>query len=36
MLRRIAGVPIRAENYYVAKIAAGSVGADQPAPVYEF
>jgi hypothetical protein len=36
MLRRIAGVPIRAENYYVAKIATGSVGADQPAPVYEF
>jgi hypothetical protein len=35
MLRRIAGVPIRAENYYVAKIAAGSVGADQPAPVRE-
>jgi|SRR5580698_6887141 hypothetical protein len=36
ILRRIAGVPMRAENYYVAKIAIGSVGADQPAPVYEF
>jgi len=36
ILRRLAGVPVRAENYYVAKIAAGSVGADQPAPVYEF
>jgi hypothetical protein len=36
MLRRIAGVPIRAENFYVAKIAVGYVGADQPAPVQEF
>jgi hypothetical protein len=36
MLRRLAGAPMRAENYYVAKIAVGSVGADQPAPVYEF
>jgi hypothetical protein len=36
ILRRLAGVPVRAENYYVAKIAAGSVGADQSAPVYEF
>ena len=36
MLRRLAGTPIRAENFYVAKIAAGSVGADQPAPVQEF
>jgi hypothetical protein len=36
MLRRLAGAPMRAENYYVAKIAIGSVGADQAAPVYEF
>jgi hypothetical protein len=36
ILRRLAGLPVRAENYYVAKIAAGRVGADQPAPVYEF
>jgi hypothetical protein len=36
MLRRLAGAPVRAENYYVAKIAIGSVGADQPAPVQEF
>jgi len=36
LLRRLAGVPMRGENYYVAKIAIGSVGADQPAPVYEF
>ncbi len=36
MLRRLAGAPVRGENFYVAKIAAGTVGADQPAPVYEF
>jgi hypothetical protein len=36
LLRRLAGTPIRAENYYVAKIAIGSVSADQAAPVYEF
>jgi hypothetical protein len=36
MLRRLAGVPVLGENYYVAKIAIGTVGADQPAPVKEF
>ena len=36
MLRRLAGAPVRAENYYVAEIATGQVGADQPAPVQEF
>jgi len=36
MLRRMAGTPMRAENYFVAKIATGTVGADQPAPVFEF
>ena len=36
MLRRLAGVPVLGENYYVAKIATGTVGADQPAPVKEF
>src|SRR5271170_994591 len=36
LLRRLAAAPVRAENYYVAKIAVGSVGADQPAPVHEF
>ncbi len=36
LLRRLASAPVRAENYYVAKIAVGTVGADQPAPVYEF
>jgi hypothetical protein len=36
LLRRLADAPVRAENYYAAKIAVGSVGADQPAPVHEF
>jgi len=36
MLRGIAGCPVRAENYYVAKIEAGRVGADQAGPVREF
>ncbi len=36
MLRRMAGVPVKGENYHVAKIAAGQVGAEQPAPVREF
>jgi hypothetical protein len=36
LLRRVAGAPVRGENFYVAKIAAGTVGADQPAPVREF
>ena len=36
LLRRLAGDPVRAEHYYVAKIATGTVGADQPAPVKEF
>src|ERR1041385_6531779 len=36
MLRRIAGEPMRGENYSIAKIEAGRVGADQPAGVREF
>jgi hypothetical protein len=36
MLRRLAGAPIQGENYYVAAIAAGQVGAAQPAPVKPF
>ena len=36
MLRRMAGVPIRGENYYVAEITLGRVGADQAAPRKEF
>ena len=36
MLRRIAGEPMRGENYSTAKIEAGRVGADQAAGVREF
>jgi hypothetical protein len=36
MLRRIAGMPIRSENYARAEIARGRVGADQPVPKVEF
>ena len=36
MLRRLAGVPVRGENYLRADIAAGRVGPDQPAPRVEF
>jgi len=36
MLRRIAGCPMRGENYYVANIEAGRVGAAQAAAVREF
>ena len=36
MLRRIAGCPIKGENYYQADIVAGRVGAEQTAPRREF
>ena len=36
LLRRIADSPIRGENYSVAKIEAGRVGAEQAAAVFEF
>lgn len=36
MLRRLAGVPMRGENYYVAQVASGQVGSQQPAPKREF
>ena len=36
MLRRVAGCRMSGENYFVAAIASGRVGADQPAPVKEF
>jgi hypothetical protein len=36
LLRRLAGVPVRGENYYVADISAGRVGADQAAARKEF
>jgi hypothetical protein len=36
MLRRLAGAPIRGENYYIAAVAIGQVDATQPAPVQPF
>jgi hypothetical protein len=36
MLRRLAGAPVKGENYAKAAIAAGVVGESQPAPRVEF
>jgi hypothetical protein len=36
LLRRLAGVPVRPENYFVADIVAGRVGAKQTPPKREF
>jgi hypothetical protein len=36
MLRRLAGCPIKGENYFKAEIAAGHLGAEQSAPRHEF
>ncbi|MGA3087126.1 MAG: hypothetical protein ABSD75_00850 [Terriglobales bacterium] len=36
MLRRMAGVPIKGENYFVAEITVGRVGADQALPRQQF
>jgi len=36
MLRRLAGAPIKGENYSKAKIACGHVGLEQAQPVMEF
>lgn len=36
MLRRLAGAPVRGENYARATITAGTVGITQAAPAYEF
>jgi hypothetical protein len=36
MLRRLSGSPIRGENFFVADIKAGKVGAAQPAPLKTF
>jgi len=36
LLRRLAGCPVRGENYYKADIAAGRVGPDQAQPKFEF
>jgi hypothetical protein len=36
MLRRMAGAPLKAENYFKAAISAGTVGSQQPASRVEF
>ena len=36
MMRRLAGSPVRGENFFVAAVAVGQVGANQPAPVQPF
>ncbi len=36
MLRRLAGAPVRGENYFKAEIVAGRTGTDQAAPRREF
>lgn len=36
MLRRLAGAPMKGENYFRAEITAGRVGPDQAAPAREF
>jgi hypothetical protein len=36
MLRRLAGAPIRGENYFKADVVAGRVGVDQARPRFEF
>jgi len=36
LLRRMAGHPVKAENYHKAAIASGQVGREQPAPKLEF
>ena len=36
MLRRMAGIPISGENYFVADMVVGRVGAEQAAPKKEF
>ncbi len=36
MLRRLAGIPMRGENYFKADIVAGRVGAEQSSPRREF
>jgi hypothetical protein len=36
MLRRMAGAPVRGENYFKAEIIAGRIGAEQSTPRVEF
>ena len=36
MLRRMAGIPMKGESYFVAEITVGRVGVDQASPRKEF
>jgi len=36
MLRRLAGSPVKGENYFKAEVTVGQVGPEQPTPAYEF
>lgn len=36
MMRRLAGSPLKGENFFAADIAAGRVGPDQSGPKFEF
>jgi hypothetical protein len=36
MLRRLAGQPMKSENYYKAEIVIGRVGVEQSSPKMEF
>jgi hypothetical protein len=36
MLRRLAGSPVKGENYFKAEVTVGRLGPDQPEPVFEF
>ena len=36
MLRRLAGIPVKGENYFKADITTGQVGPEQPQPRHEF
>jgi hypothetical protein len=36
IMRRLAAVPVKSENYFVADLAAGRVGPEQAAPKREF
>ena len=36
VLRRLAGSPVKGENYFKAEVEVGRVGPDQAAPIFEF
>lgn len=36
MMRRLAGSPVKSENFFAAEIAPGRVGSEQASPKFEF